>query len=119
MNSGSIHACVSACDACYDERGYGWGAVRGPHHCLSVSVFTPFSGCGSENYKSKSFDTVLIRASIDLKLTSYEYIQYNCNTQAITDLTSRVCEKPPSYTVSYVILSFNKHCLRSHSFIDL
>ena len=36
LHSGSIHACVSACDACYDERGYGWGAVRGPHHCLSV-----------------------------------------------------------------------------------
>ena len=46
MDLGSVHACVSACDARYGERGCGWGAVRGPHHGLSVFTFTlfPFAG---------------------------------------------------------------------------
>ena len=39
MDLGSIHACVSACDARHGERRCGWGAVRGPHHGLSVFTF--------------------------------------------------------------------------------
>ena len=39
MDLGSIHACVSACDACNDERGSGWGAACGPDlHLTRIHV---------------------------------------------------------------------------------
>ena len=41
MDLGSIHACVSACDARYGERGGGWGSACGPD--LHLRSFDSYS----------------------------------------------------------------------------